>query len=219
MAGRPTPLPPRQGGILVVDGRPLYAQGVATAFDPAVERVLTVAPEAAAAVSMGRGVAVVALACERADSVVGRLVAKGRLVVVYGSPRHHLGAAVAAGAAGYFTDEAGAAEVRAAVQAVRRGDTWFPPEPAGRDGLEHLTRREREVLAGLLAGLRPADIAQRDFVSVVTVRNQVQAILTKLNVHSQLEAVALAHAAGWSADAPTPAAAPHPADAPRPAAA
>ena len=69
-----------------------------------------------------------------------------------------------------------------------------------------LTRREREVLGGLVAGLRPADIALRDFVSVVTVRNQVQAVLTKLNVHSQLEAVALARWSGWQFAAPAAAA-------------
>ncbi len=42
------------------------------------------------------------------------------------------------------------------------------------------------------------DIARRDFVSVVTVRNQVQSILIKLNVHSQLEAVAAARWSGWA---------------------
>ena len=74
--------------------------------------------------------------------------------------------------------------------------------PLGRSpgmvGFDSLTPRERAVLDGLVLGLRPADIARRDFVSVVTVRNQVQAILTKLNVHSQLEAVAAARWSGWS---------------------
>jgi two-component system nitrate/nitrite response regulator NarL len=65
-------------------------------------------------------------------------------------------------------------------------------------GFESLTPRERAVLDALVSGLRPGDIARRDFVSVVTVRNQVQAILTKLNVHSQLEAVAAARWSGWS---------------------
>jgi DNA-binding NarL/FixJ family response regulator len=69
-------------------------------------------------------------------------------------------------------------------------------------GFESLTPRERAVLGGLMIGLRPADIARRDFVSVVTVRNQVQAILTKLNVHSQLEAVAAARWSGWEDTTP-----------------
>lgn len=86
--------------------------------------------------------------------------------------------------------------------AIRDGDTGHTADLASPRldelGLATLTRREREVLGGLVAGLRPADIARRDFVSVVTVRNQVQAVLTKLNVHSQLEAVAAARWSGWS---------------------
>lgn len=74
--------------------------------------------------------------------------------------------------------------------------TVIDPTP-GMAGFDTLTPRERAVLGGLVSGLRPADIARRDFVSVVTVRNQVQAILTKLNVHSQIEAVAAARWSGW----------------------
>ncbi len=71
-------------------------------------------------------------------------------------------------------------------------------QSSGPAGFACLTPRERAVLAGLVGGLRPADIARRDFVSVVTVRNQVQSILIKLNVHSQLEAVAAARWSGWT---------------------
>lgn len=187
----------------MVDPRPLFAQGVATAFDPVVDRVLTIEPGAVADVSPGRGVAIVAFAAGDVPRLVTTLVASGRRVLVHGPHRRDLPAAIAAGAAGFFGDDAEAAEVRAAVQAVRRGATWFPEGTAAppAHGFALLTRRERAVLVGLLDGLRPADIAERDFVAVVTVRNQVQSILTKLNVHSQLEAVALAHARGWTADA------------------
>jgi DNA-binding NarL/FixJ family response regulator len=71
-------------------------------------------------------------------------------------------------------------------------------QSSGPAGFASLTPRERVVLAGLVGGLRPAEIARRDFVSVVTVRNQVQSILIKLNVHSQLEAVAVARWSGWT---------------------
>jgi DNA-binding NarL/FixJ family response regulator len=40
-------------------------------------------------------------------------------------------------------------------------------------------------------------IAETSFVSSDTVRTQVRAILTKLGVNSQLEAVAMARRAGW----------------------
>jgi DNA-binding CsgD family transcriptional regulator len=55
-----------------------------------------------------------------------------------------------------------------------------------------LTRREIEVLRHLAEGARVDEIAKRLFISAVTVRNHIQAILRKLHVHSRLEAVSLA---------------------------
>jgi DNA-binding NarL/FixJ family response regulator len=57
--------------------------------------------------------------------------------------------------------------------------------------LGRLSRREREVLELLAEGLRAAGIAERLVVSMPTVRTQIRSILTKLEVSSQLEAVAL----------------------------
>lgn len=57
--------------------------------------------------------------------------------------------------------------------------------------LARLSRREREVLELLADGLRAAAIAERLVVSMPTVRTQIRSILTKLEVGSQLEAVAL----------------------------
>jgi DNA-binding NarL/FixJ family response regulator len=62
---------------------------------------------------------------------------------------------------------------------------------------EALTPREREVLRALCAGESVTSIATASFVSVPTVRTQVRAILLKLGVASQLEAVAQAHRCGW----------------------
>lgn len=58
--------------------------------------------------------------------------------------------------------------------------------------IDQLTLREREVLRLLAEGLGTQEIAERLFVSSATARNHVQHILNKLNVHSRLEAVALA---------------------------
>lgn len=57
--------------------------------------------------------------------------------------------------------------------------------------LERLTPREREVLGLLAAGKRAQTIAEHFVVSLPTVRTQVRAVLGKLEVSSQLEAVAL----------------------------
>lgn len=57
--------------------------------------------------------------------------------------------------------------------------------------VDRLTPREREVLAQLAAGRRAQTVADAFVVSLPTVRTQIRAILTKLEVSSQLEAVAL----------------------------
>ena len=58
--------------------------------------------------------------------------------------------------------------------------------------IDQLTLREREVLRLLAEGLGTQEIADQLFVSSATARNHVQHILSKLDVHSRLEAVALA---------------------------
>jgi len=57
--------------------------------------------------------------------------------------------------------------------------------------LGRLTQREREVLAELARGKRAQAVADHFVVSLATVRTQIRAVLTKLEVGSQLEAVAL----------------------------
>lgn len=66
-----------------------------------------------------------------------------------------------------------------------------------RSRLEHLTRREAEVLGELMTGKQVSEIARERFVSESTVRTQVKAVLAKLQVSSQLTAVGLAHRANW----------------------
>ncbi len=60
-----------------------------------------------------------------------------------------------------------------------------------------LTPREQAVLAALIAGQSAETIASRSYVSLATIRTQIRSILMKLDVKSQLAAVALARRAGW----------------------
>jgi DNA-binding NarL/FixJ family response regulator len=60
------------------------------------------------------------------------------------------------------------------------------------DALVHLTPSERRVLFHMMEGRSAADIAKTLVVSVTTVRSHIRSILRKLNVNSQLAAVALA---------------------------
>ncbi|MGD9526201.1 MAG: LuxR C-terminal-related transcriptional regulator [Dehalococcoidia bacterium] len=57
--------------------------------------------------------------------------------------------------------------------------------------LARLTPRERQVLELLAEGMRAAAISEHFVVSMPTVRTQIRSILAKLEVSSQLEAVAL----------------------------
>jgi len=198
--------------LVVVDPRPLFANAIASSFDTAVWDARSLDPAAVAEIPIQVGIGLVALATPDAEAVVAVLAARDRRVIVYGGDqRAPFFETVAAGAVGFVSDRADTAEFVRVAEALRNGAVSVFPEHTSRrlaqrgwvtaddpdPGLGRLTGREREVLGGLMLGLRPAEIAERDFVSVTTVRNQVQAILTKLNVHSQLEAVAMANRLGW----------------------
>jgi DNA-binding NarL/FixJ family response regulator len=64
--------------------------------------------------------------------------------------------------------------------------------PAPYNSLVHLTPSERRVLFHMMEGRSAADIATTLVVSLTTVRSHIRSILRKLNVNSQLAAVALA---------------------------
>jgi putative two-component system response regulator len=106
-------------------------------------------------------------------------------------------AALDAGCAGVVRRDRAFDELGRAVGAAHRGDTTVA---SGRLAAmltrrsqrpnAGLTPRESDVLALMAEGLSNELIAERLFVSLNTVRNHVQRILTKLSVHSKLEAVA-----------------------------
>jgi DNA-binding NarL/FixJ family response regulator len=108
--------------------------------------------------------------------------------------------AIEAGCSGFLKKSRPASDIVAAIRAVARGELVVSAsELAGvierfRSGAiaEGLTAREREVLRHLARGQSNEDIAKELFVSLHTIRNHVQNILTKLNAHSKLSAVAIA---------------------------
>ncbi len=63
-----------------------------------------------------------------------------------------------------------------------------------------LTAREQDVLAALVEGKSAEVIAKERVVSLTTVRSHIRNILLKLDVHSQVAAVALARQADWRPD-------------------
>lgn len=56
-----------------------------------------------------------------------------------------------------------------------------------------LTTREKEILRCLAEGFSTSAIAEKLFIAPVTVRNHVQSILQKLDVHTKLAAVVFAY--------------------------
>jgi DNA-binding NarL/FixJ family response regulator len=112
--------------------------------------------------------------------------------------------ALEAGANGYLTKESPVDELIEALRAVHRGDTLVPSRMLGRlfDGLlrhrrdqdaairlmSDLTRREKEVLALLAEGAGNGAIAEALVISPETARTHIQNVLSKLGVHSRLEA-------------------------------
>lgn len=70
-------------------------------------------------------------------------------------------------------------------------------ESRRREPFDALTRREAEVLDRLMQGMSADQIANAWTVSTATVRTQIRAVLSKLDVNSQLAATARAREAGW----------------------
>lgn len=110
--------------------------------------------------------------------------------------------ALRAGFHGYLTKQTEADLFRRALRSVQDGQAVFPhwlgtPVSRGeRSGsqlmAEQLTTRECEVLQLLAEGASSGQIAEQLHVSPNTVRTHVQGILSKLQVHSRLEAAAFA---------------------------
>jgi two-component system nitrate/nitrite response regulator NarL len=82
--------------------------------------------------------------------------------------------------------------------ALRRLRSAQSNATAPRHPVDELTRQERVVLAMLEEGLSTAEIVRRMGIGTSTVRSHIQAILTKLGVHSRVQAVAMvSHEPSW----------------------
>ncbi len=110
-------------------------------------------------------------------------------------------AALKAGAISYLLKNVSAEDLVGAIQAARVGRATLAPEATqalvqaitdppspGYD----LTAREKEVLKLMIEGLNNHEIASRLVIGLSTVKFHVSSILSKLNVASRAEAVAVA---------------------------
>lgn len=110
--------------------------------------------------------------------------------------------ALGKGASGYVNKMCGLSVLAGAIRGVVDGEVVVElaasraPRLAGstdaRRLASHLTARERQCLSLLVEGAHTTAIAKRLGVAPTTVRTHVQSVLTKLGVHSRLEAASFA---------------------------
>ena len=122
--------------------------------------------------------------------------------------RAQIARAVQNGAAGILNKTAHLDQVADSIRRLMRGETLLPLEEVvellrfastrreeeyhARQTIARLSSREIEVLQDLANGLDSEAIAQRLHIALRTERNHVSHILTKLGVHSQLQALVFA---------------------------
>jgi NarL family two-component system response regulator LiaR len=116
---------------------------------------------------------------------------------------------VRAGAHGYLLKDTAATELRTAVRAVCRGESYFSPPVASRltaavrgeheaqhSGLDQLTGREREVLLGIVRGQTNKEIAAELGISHRTVETHRESLMRKLQIRTVAELTRFAISAG-----------------------
>lgn len=107
--------------------------------------------------------------------------------------------AVRAGAHGYLRKDSSPSELRDAVRAVDRGESFFSPTMAARlsdalrvesdrtartSRLALLSGREREVLEGIANGETNKEIASRYGISPRTIETHRESLMRKLDIHN-----------------------------------
>lgn len=134
------------------------------------------------------------------------------VVVTAGEDQNKVTDAVRVGISGWVSKSEPVEHLLTVITGSLRGETWIPPKflthvlaelkAVQRERSEHealldrLTRREKEVLGWLATGMSLDAIASQLFLSRNTVRTHIQNMLSKLNVHSAVAAVAVARRAG-----------------------
>lgn len=204
--------------ILLVEDHASFREAVATVFEKeegfAIVGQAGSLSEARAMLEKGVDVAIVDLAL--ADGYGGEIIKELRdkspqaqaLVLSSTLERSEIARAVEAGAAGVLHKSAGIEEVVQGVKRLRAGEPLLSLQETvellrfasskreqakeAQQAIASLTPREKEVLQALGEGLDSPAIAERLNISVDTERNHVARILTKLGVHSRLQALVFA---------------------------
>jgi DNA-binding NarL/FixJ family response regulator len=214
-----------QISVLVIDGQRTFADALAGRLSAEAGLRVVAAVESvtsASRVLVGRRVDIALLDAELAEGMrlakeltrpraasrhpvrvimLGKLPETGRIVD-----------ALRAGISGWVRKEESIEYLLAAIRGVMSDETWLPSVALGpvlrlllnqsperlaprNHPLATLTPREREVLSYLADGIGRSEVAERMRLSPNTVRSHLQNLMAKLEVHTTLEAVALARRA------------------------
>jgi DNA-binding NarL/FixJ family response regulator len=203
---------------VIIDAEPVFADALAMRLDAEQDITATAAAQPTAANPRWRA-DIILLDGDLAGSLRWCKAASGppgtaRVIMLsHTSEAPRIVAAIEAGARAWVRKDETVEHLLCVLRGVARGETWLPPAATGsvlslllrqRDGrkdgdrrLARLTPRERQVLACLAEGAGRNQIAERLNLKPNTVRTHLQNIMSKLGVHSTLEAVALTRSWSW----------------------
>ncbi|WP_344967861.1 response regulator transcription factor [Streptosporangium fragile] len=218
--------------VVLADDEPVIRAGVRMILsaDPAIEVVDEASDGRSLVESVRRHRPDVALADIRMPDLDGlaaiteiHRVAPGTAVLImttFGKDAY-IARALGEGAAGFLLKTGDPREFLLAVRAAAEGAAYLSPRvasrvigeiaggrlaraAAARTRVEALTRREREVLGLVGAGLSNAEIARRLHLAEGSVKTYVSTILTRLDVRNRVQAAIIAHEAGLADPDPSP---------------
>ena len=206
--------------VLIADDHPVFRDGLATLLEPNPDiEVVARAADGAEAVALAAehrpDVVVMDIQMPEMNGIEAKrriLSAEptvGVLVFTMGEDDGTLLSAMRAGARGYLVKGASQHEVTRAITSVHAGGVVFGASLASRIGellapsparqaseFPMLTEREREILDLIAAGRSNGQIASELYLAPKTVRNNVSAILSKLQATDRAEVIIRARDAG-----------------------
>ena len=206
--------------IILADGHHLVRQGIRRLLEQETDlEVVGEADNGLEAVRLTRevkpDVIVMEARISKLDSVEISRRIKGEhsdaaiLILTASEEEEYIVALVAAGASGYLLKSAHCEELSQAIRFVRAGQFVAHPvvaqklyrratrRPPAVNSVEHLTRRELEVLKLAARGMSNRDIADALGLGLRTVKSHLESIFSKMDVSSRTEAVLEALKRSW----------------------